>query len=248
MSEQEQNIQKKIKVLIILGTVCLLLFIFWEMLKFYTVTNVYVEGSTHYTATQIRQMVENGWFGDNTIMLSLKYHNKSIDDVPFVETMDVKVENRNTIRVIVYEKSLAGYVQYLDRYMYFDKDGIVVENAQVPTASLPMVTGLSFDHFVMYEALPVQNAEVFQTILDVTKMLEKYGISTDRIYFNESYEMALFFGNVRVELGSEELLEEKIQQLKAILTFLDLEEVGTIDLKSYKTDSPNVMYQEKQQN
>ena len=124
-------------------------------------------------------MVESGWFGDNTLVVSLKYNNRSIKNIPFVETMDVKVVNRHTVRVQVYEKALAGYVQYLDHYMYFDNDGIVVENATVATPGLPMVTGLSFDHFVMYEPLPVKDPAIFQTILDVTNMLKKHNIMTD---------------------------------------------------------------------
>ena len=42
--------------------------------------------------------------------------------VPFVEKMDVSVVDPHTIKIEVYEKALAGYVEYLGHYMYFDKD------------------------------------------------------------------------------------------------------------------------------
>ena len=31
------------------------------------------------------------------------------------------------MEVIIYEKSVVGYVSYMSSYMYFDKDGIIVE-------------------------------------------------------------------------------------------------------------------------
>ena len=243
MSDLDSRIEKKKKVVFWLSLICLLLIIFRVILEACTITEFSVSGNRHYTTAQIRQIVESGWFGDNTIMVSLKYHNKSIKDIPFIETMDVTVQDRHSIRVQVYEKAMAGYVQYLDHYMYFDNDGKVVENATVATPGLPMVTGLDFDHFVMYEPLPVKDPAIFQTILDVTNMLKKHDIMTDCIYFNEKNEMTLYFEKVRVELGSSELLEEKIQQLEAMMGYLDGKS-GMLDLKNYKTDSPNITFTE----
>ncbi|MBR5422194.1 MAG: cell division protein FtsQ/DivIB [Lachnospiraceae bacterium] len=242
MTELDRLIRIKRNIVIVLSVVCVLLLAFWFLLREYTVTTVYVEGNKHYSAAEIRSIVEDGWFGDNTLMLSLKYRKRSVKNVPFVETMDVRVEDKHTVHITVYEKALAGYIRYLDSYMYFDKDGIVVENAQVATAGLPLVTGLRFDHLAMYEPLPVEDPAVFQTILDVTKILAKYEIETDRIYFNAAGEMTLYFGDVRAQLGDERLLEEKIQQLDAILPSLKGES-GALDLSSYESDSTSITFQ-----
>ena len=37
----------------------------------------------------------------------------------------------------VYEKAVAGYVEYLDKYMYFDKDGTVVEASDTKRRESP---------------------------------------------------------------------------------------------------------------
>ena len=243
MKDLENAIRIKRNILIVLLIICVLLGAFIIVLNEFTITNVYVQGNKHYSASQIRHIVENGWFGDNSIILSLKYRHKAFDNLPFVETMDVKVENRNTVRVIVYEKAIAGYIRYLDRYMYFDKDGIVVENSDIATAGVPLVTGLEFDHLTMYEPLPVGNKGVFQTILDVTKILSKYEISVDRIYFNDNFEMTLYFGDVRIQMGSSELLEEKMQQIDAILPSLKGKS-GVLDLSNYQSTSTTFSFQE----
>ena len=235
------ELKKKIIILTVLLGLFIALFIFWKILDDYEVKKVYVEGNTHYTVDEISRIVEKGWFGNNTLILSAKYRNKSITGVPFIETMDVSVEDKNTIRINVYEKALAGYVAYLDGYMYFDRDGIVVENSRVITRGIPLVTGLDFDHFVMYEPLPVKNDTVFNEILGVTQMLGKYRILTDRIYFDKNFEMTLYFGRIRVELGNGDLIEEKIQRLNAILPELEGMS-GVLRLGGYQTGQESITF------
>ena len=47
-------------------------------------------------------------------------------------------------------------MEYLEKYMYFDKEGIIVEASNEKTQGIPLVTGLSFEHVVLYEPLPVR--------------------------------------------------------------------------------------------
>ena len=95
----------------------------------YRVTEVEVIGNDHYSEEEIRNMVLQDNVTDNSILLSWKYRNKSIKDIPFIESMDVEVLDNSRIRIMVYEKTLAGCVNYLGNYMYFDREGIVVESA-----------------------------------------------------------------------------------------------------------------------
>lgn len=205
---------------VILTIVFVLLLVLYILLVNYSVTNVYVEGNEHYTAAEIRHMVEKGRFGDNSLYLSMKYSKKSITGIPFIEKMDVSVLDKNSIKITVYEKAMAGYVEYIGNFIYFDKDGIVVESSNVKTEGIPLVSGLEFDHFVMYEQLPVDDPEVFQTILNLTQLLNKYDITTDRIYFTKDEKITLYFGAIRIGLGTMELLEEKIQRMNSILPSL----------------------------
>ena len=111
--------QGKVRVIIALGIINILLAASYFVLTYYAVKNVQVDGNKHYSAEEIKSMIMTGYFGDNSLYLSMKYKNKDIEGIPFVETMDVVVQSNDTIRINVYEKALAGYVQYLGRYMYF---------------------------------------------------------------------------------------------------------------------------------
>ena len=81
---------------------------YYYIIKNYTVHTVYVEGNIHYTNEEIMAMVMEGYYGNNSLFLSLKYKDRSVENVPFVEKMDVSVVDPHTIKIEVYEKALAG--------------------------------------------------------------------------------------------------------------------------------------------
>lgn len=225
---------------------CLLLILaggFFYVIHNYRVTTVRVDGNVHYTNEEIMEMVMGGRFGDNSLFLSLKYRDKGIEGVPFVETMDVDIEAKDTIRITVYEKALAGYVRYLGRYVYFDKDGIVVETSEEETAGIPQVTGLTFDHVILHDQLPVDKPELFDEILNITQQLAKYDLSADRIYFNANYEVTLYFGEAKINLGENRDIDEKIMKLRYILPDL-LGKSGTLDMREYSEDTKTYSFEQ----
>ena len=236
---------KSKRVLILSVALLLLLTVFIVgyvyIIRNYTVTTVYVEGNVHYTNEEIMEMVMGGRFGDNSIFLSLKYKDKGMEDVPFIQTMDVTIEAKDTIRITVYEKALAGYVVYLGQYVYFDKDGIVVETSTEKTAGIPQVTGLQFDHVILHDRLPVEKPEVFSEILNITQQLDKYSMSADRIYFDADYQVTLVFGEAKVSLGSDDYTDEKIMKLQYILPGM-LGKKGTLDMREYSEDTTSYSF------
>lgn len=238
---------KSKRVVILSVTLLLLLFIlvggYEYIIHNYTVTTVYVEGNVHYTNEEIMEMVMGGRLGNNSLFLSLKYKDKGMEDIPFIQTMDVEIEAKDTIRIIVYEKALAGYVSYLGRYVYFDKDGIVVETSTEETAGIPQVTGLSFDHVILHEPLPVEKTDVFDEILNITQQLERYSMSADRIYFDPSYQVTLMFGEAKVALGDDRYIDEKIMKLQYILPDL-LGKKGTLDMREYSEDTKSYSFEQ----
>lgn len=205
------------------------------VLNNYTVTTVYVEGNVHYTNEEIMEMVMGGRFGHNSLFLSLKYKDKGMEDIPFIQAMDVTIEAKDTIRITVYEKALAGYVSYLGRYIYFDKDGIVVETSTEETEGIPQVTGLKFDRVILHERLPVENPEIFDKILNITQQLSRYSMSADRIYFDSNYNVTLLFGEAKVAMGDDQYIDEKIMKLQYILPSL-IGKKGTLDMREYSED------------
>jgi len=155
-----------------------------------------------------------------SLALSLKYRNKQITDTAFIQSIEVTVQSADTIRIQVYEKALAGYIEYLGQYMYFDKDGIVVEVSGQITEGVPQITGLDFNSVILHSPLPVDNPEVFGQILEITNLLTKYKLEVDKIYFNPSLEVTLYMDKVRVTLGQKDKLTEKMMKLRDLAPHL----------------------------
>ncbi len=199
------------------GIIALLLIaaaIIWE---YFGVEEVSVTGNTQYTDEEIEDIVMTGPFGHNSLYLFFRYRNRSVTDVPFIERMDVTINSPTEVTINVYEKAVAGYVKYLGRYMYFDREGVIVEASTEMIPGIPYVTGLTFDECVLYEPLPVKDKEVFSVILSLTQLFDKYEIDPDRIYFDDSMNVTLYFGDARVIIGSMENIDEKMMKLKSVL-------------------------------
>lgn len=234
--------EKKVRLLIVACTVLVLLIAGIFIYEKYTIRTIYVEGNTHYTDEEIKDMVIDGKLSNNSIYLSILYRNKEIKDVPFIETMDVTILSPDTIQINVYEKALAGYVEFLGRYMYFDKDGTIVESSEQKTSGIPQVTGLTYGYVVLYQRLPVEDETIFKQILNITQLLNKYGISTDKIYFDAAFKMTLYFGDAKVMIGGQDYLDEKILKLKYILPEL-VGKKGILRMENYSEDTKNITFQ-----
>lgn len=247
MYQFETELSKRKKKRFMVKTLSILLIILavvafvYYMLMHYKVVNIYVDGNVHYTSDEIKEIVMEGPLGDNSLYLSLKYKNKELKDVPFVDTIQVTIISNDTIRISVYEKALAGYVEYLGKYMYFDKDGTVVESSNVKTEGICQITGLSFDFMVLGKPLPVEDETIFKKILSTNQLLTKYSLDCRRMDFGPGGGLTLYFGDVRAEFGSSDDLDEKIMRLPKILPSLEGKK-GVLDMKDKTGKSESIIF------
>lgn len=217
----------------------------WYLISTYEIKTVYVDGNVHYSDEQIEDIVLTGRFGRNSLYISHKYKNREVEDVPFVQTMDVQIVSPDTIRISVYEKALAGYVEYLGRYVYFDKDGIAVEISNVKTFGIPQVLGVNFDYVILHEPLPVENKNLFTSVLNITQLMTKYSVNADRLYIKDNDEVTLYVNDIEVCLGKQENLDVKIMNLPSILSNI-VDQKGVLHMESYDDLNGNATFEPAQ--
>ena len=229
------------KMLMILAIILLLTFGIYYFLQKFTIRNVTVDGSTHYTKEEIVDMVIQRPHDHISLALSMKYHNTPITNIAFIQSIEVEVVSADTIHIQVYEKALAGYIEYLGQYMYFDKDGIVVEASSRVTAGIPEITGLKFDSVILHNVLPVGNEKVFSEVLEITNLLGKYDLEVEKIHFNKKMQITLYMGDVRVSIGEADKLSEKVMKLRDLTPHLkDLS--GVLHLENYSSSADTVIF------
>ena len=161
--------------------------------------------------------------------------------IPFVEDYKLIFHGPLELEIIVHEKSVVGYVSYMSSYMYFDKDGIVVESTNEELPGIPCIDGLSFGHIVLHQRLPVESQEIFEEILKLTQVLETYGLKADRIQYDSAGAATLFMQDLEVYLGDSSDINGKVAELSDMMPRL-AGNSGTLYLNTYDPVNRQTMY------
>lgn len=200
-----------------------------------------VTGNTRYTDEELLQMIYPERWDTNSLYGLIKDRFIPHPQLPFVERYDIMWKSPVSVEIVVYEKNIVGYVDYMSSHMYFDKDGIIVESTGTLLEGVPHVTGLDFGSIVLYQPLPVSDSRVFGNILNLTGALSSYGIACDEISYDKLLNATLTLGGIEVYLGSSQDMEMKISTLNDMLPQLEGLE-GELDLSVYSENATEEAY------
>lgn len=236
IEEKRNNFRKRILVFVVM-LICVAV-IFWAYNSFRLET-VSFEGLTRYTEEQFRERLESNFFMTITPIFAISDRIEQ-KEIPFIEAYEIFYVDENTARVIVHEKRIIGCVLIMGRYMYFDKDGIVVESSTERIEGIPMITGLEFQEIALYKKLQIQKQGLYNTILQLTKLIEKNALFVQEISFDSNYEVTLFCDGIVVELGKKENYDETLNALQGILQKVQTR-TGSLDMRNYSQDNEDVI-------
>ncbi len=228
MKKRKKTSKKKHIILIIIG-ILFLVIVFLTTLK---IENVTYEGNIRLTEEELTNQIFGDSYNTNPILFLIKSFFSEKVEIPFVEDYDIDINSLSSVNITVYEKSVVGYITYMDTYMYFDKDGIVVENLKEKYEDVPEVTGIQFSNIVLHSPIPVKNTKVFDLILDVTQLINKYNLNVYSIRISDAMEVTLYINSFRVNLGTSSELSNKIAALSDIIP--SMEDIpGELNMKEY---------------
>lgn len=193
--------------------------------------NITVIGSSRYSEQQIVERIINTKVDKNTLILYLKYRYFKDIKIPFVEKVSFEVIDKNSINIRIYDKRLIGCIEFMGDYLYFDKDGIIVESTLNRLYDIPLIKGLKYDRIVLNEKLEVQKEELYEVILNLTQQIEKRELEVDTITFNNKYEVTMDLGDVKAMLGKRSTYDEILAKLKNIIVEAKGQKL-TIDMRT----------------
>lgn len=249
MIREQRRKKKRRKIGLIIFLILALLItaailVIWNV---FTVKDVVVEGNELYSSEQIEQLVLDDEYSWNSLYVVLKHRFMDTGDVPFVDTMEVTLEDPHTLRVSVYEKGILGcfYIEAIGQYAYFDKDGFVVETSTEEIPEVPKVTGITCEEVVLYEKLPLEEAGVLGNLLNLTQTLKKYDLLPQEIRYDENLEPTLTYYGIKVVVGSDDYLSQKVVRLSAILPQLS-GLPGTLHLETWTPDTTDIIFEREQ--
>ena len=247
--ERRRKKRRKIGLYILLILILLIAAGVFIVMNVFTVENVVVEGNELYSSTQIENMVLNDEYSWNSLYVDLKYRFVDIGEVPFVDTMEVSLDNPHTVHIKVYEKGMLGYlyINSIGQNAYFDKDGFVVETSTEVIDGVPKITGISCEEVVLYEKLQLENSDILRDLLNLTQTLKKYNLLPDEIQYDSNMEPVLYYGTIQVKIGSEDNLSQKVVRLSIILPQLDGLS-GTLHLETWTPETTDIIWDRAEDN
>lgn len=233
----EKKKKSKYIVLAVIGAL-MLIFAFLATRK---IENVIYEGNERLTDEELSSRIFGESLDYNPIIFWIKNLMGKKIEIPFVEEYDVEMKSITSIKITVYEKSITGYISYMNTCMYFDKDGIVVENSMSKYEDVPEITGIKFENIILHEKIPVKNEKIFSLILDVTQMVDKYDVAVKKINISEDLSATLYINSFRVALGNDGDYGKKIAELSSILP--NMEDIpGELDMREYNKSETGYVF------
>ena len=210
-------------------------------LSTFKLKEIEVVGCDMADADQVKKDYEARLKMGNTLemMVRSKFDNEC--NVPFVAKTGVEYVDKNKVRIQVYEKSVAGCIQYMENYIYFDKDGIVLETSPERFENVPYIKGLKVKSWEYGEELPLEDKKKFNLILNITQLIYKYGLVIDGIQFTQEDEIILHYNNIEVLLGDGSNLAVQMMNLGSILEGIDGKK-GVLYMKEFSEDNSTASF------
>lgn len=205
-----------------------------------------VEGITYYTQEEFLNRISGQTARKNTLLFRLEQWKRGEERIPYVERYDISYEGKNIVKIKVYEKILVGCVKVMGQYLYFDKDGYVTESSAEQLPGVPLVKGLEFDRIVLYEKLKIQKDELYDIILNITKLVREYEIPAQSILFNGKGEVEMEVGDNSVSLGRRVAYDFPLQKLAEILPSISDRKLH-IDLSGYEGGADDIIAKPKEE-
>ena len=222
-----------------LGAVLLAGLVFF--FSYFHVTKVEVMGTSRYTDEQVKEMALRGAFTDNSVLAVLLHSRVDVEGVPFVEGFHITRLSHNSICISVREKKAVGCIPYLDSYVYFDSNGYFVEGSKTRDTKVAFFDGIQPKKVVMEEKLPIKET-VLNTAVALSTIFAKNDMVPDHIMFDDSYEISLLYGDITVQLGKDEYLEDKMTRAIAILPQLEGQK-GILHMENISRNSKTVTFE-----
>lgn len=240
MKRRVRNKKINLKWLLIGIAAIVLTFVILLAAGIFRVKHVEITGNSYYSQEEIKELVMDGH--ENSLYLMFLYSYLDGKEIPFVDNVELSMKSPGSIKIRVYEKLMIGYVQYMGANLYFDKDGTVVESSDRVLEGIPCIKGLQFDTLTLYQPLNVKNKKIFEILRSLTQVAEKYELAPDAINLqNDGKKIVLTFGDVRINLGAGDNMDEKASRIKQLLPELT-DKSGVLHMEDYTKDSTNISF------
>ena len=243
MDKENSLVSVLLRVTISLVVLLIILSVFHSKCQLTSVT--VINNTAAYTDENIKEMVFTSALDKYAILFRVRWFFSAQEELPFIEKIDVEMTDRNSIVLTVYEKRIIGCVQMMGQYLYFDRDGLVVESSSRRIEGVPLVSGLQFDNIVLHKKLKVQKDALYNVILNLTRLIELYELPVSEVTFLYDNSVVLHCNETDVRLGKHESYDLALSALNGILEKLEDKNM-VLYMENYNETNKDVTAKKKQ--
>jgi cell division protein FtsQ len=230
------------KTLIIFVVVCILV---GCDIFFFRVTEVTVEGNTFFSQAEMEKKLCTSKLDYNTSTFFLRNLLGHRVSLPFVRQYEVTFPGVHKVHIKLYEKTIVSGVKYMNEYVYFDKDGMVLESSNTPKNNVPVFEVSGMKKFSLYQVVQMQDQDMLKEMLDIANLITHYNIKAERIVFDSTNQVNIYSGNVRVILGKGQNHDDAMSALRSVLPKAAEQNLqGQIDMSNYSAGD-NIILKKK---
>lgn len=231
-----------------LRVLCVLAVLTFVICLIYTVfqaKKINVKGCQYTASQDVVDWMKKDRFSDNSLYLYFKYNRDDIEQLPSVESVEVKLKSPWIVEVQVHEKEFVGGIGFGAKYLYFDVDGIASLITSEKMDGVPYIEGVDIaeEEVQLGKTIPVKDTWLYQQIKELSRCLAELELEPDKIVYEDS-GITLHFKSNRVLIG-DDVFEEKLQQIPPILEKLNeqYEEVtGTLHLENFEAGNTTIRF------
>jgi cell division protein FtsQ len=212
----------------------IIVFIILFVYNYFKIQKINVIGAKYYTQEQIIDKIIIDPLDKNSLFLYLKFSYFEFEPIPFIQKINIVRVSNHEINLEVYEKPLIACIKYMSQYVYFDKDGIILESSSDQLEDIPFINGVDFDKFTLFEKLKVEDEEIFDVILNLSQLIQRYEIEIDSIEFDKKKEVTLIMDDISVYLGKNSIYDSQLANLSKVLPQAKEKHIkGIVDMRNY---------------
>lgn len=219
--------------------VVLLIFLF-------RVTTVTVEGNTFFSEEVVASEVCSTVLDKNVITAFVKNRLGFTTKLPYVREYEISYPGIHEIHIKLYEKKIIAGIAYMNQYIYFDKDGVVLKSTNEELVGIPLFETKTMATFTLYEKVQMEDGELLNQIMNLSNLFQHYEVMWDRVVFDSKNAAFLYTGNIRISLGKKDSYDEQISALPSVLSTVQENNFsGEIDMTNYHVKGDIILKQDK---
>lgn len=223
-----KNVPWKIVVPVTVAGILLLVVLLFQ------VTTVTVEGNTFFSEEVVASEVCGSFMDRNIVGSWLKNHLGFSVKLPYVREYEITYPGMHQIHIKLYEKKIIAGIVYMNQYIYFDKDGMVLRSSSEELPDIPLFETKTMTTFTIYEEVKMEDEELLGQIMNFANLFQHYGVDWSRVIFDNNNAAYLYAGGIQVKLGKKDSYDEQISALSSVLAKAQENQLsGEIDMTNY---------------